>query len=121
MLSRNDVRQKEIHQRRKFFRLAILKIKTVVIFLLLNNMWRSFSLLQSSSVYFGNLKAACPSTKVNAWTLSVPSRGKIIVTPAHVAVWQKENRFESSPFLDNLTQRYSLEWKVAAGLALGNG
>lgn len=77
-------------------------------------MWRSFALLQSSSTSFGNLKAACPSMMVNAWTLSIPNRGKIIFTPAHVAVWQNENRFESSPFLNDLTQRYSLEWKVAA-------
>ena len=61
---------------------------------------------------FANLvKSACPSSSVNAWALATP-KGNLVVTPAHVALWNKDGVFRVSPFLADITASNKLQWKV---------
>ena len=57
---------------------------------------------------YEKLSRTCPSQKVNAWNLKIGSK-MYLITPAHVAVYSKENKWVVSDFLSDLRH---LDWKI---------
>ena len=59
---------------------------------------------------FNQITKCMPSNNVNAWKMRVADE-IFIVTPAHVAFYEKDNKWTMSQFLDDFKE---LDWKVPA-------
>ena len=64
---------------------------------------------------FERFRRACPSTSVNAWKLNMKG-GCYLVTPAHVALYPKEKKWQFSHFLNDFK---CLDWRISYSY-LGN-
>ena len=62
------------------------------------------------SLTFDAIISAMPSKNVNMWKMSIAGND-FLVTPAHVAIFEKEGVWKFSPFLHEYEK---LTWKVPA-------
>lgn len=83
-------------------------ILIVLILIALGNVWGL------STDLFQRIQSACPSPSVNAWRVKIGDY-KYLITPAHVAIFNKDQKWRFSHFLNDVKD---LQWKIPYSYAV---
>ena len=86
----------------------MITVLLVLILIALGNVWAL------SADLFQRIQSACPSPNVNAWRVKIGG-DKYLITPAHVAIFSKDQKWRFSHFLDDLKD---LHWKIPFSYAV---